>query len=148
MFSHPSISLDSLKVFSSPTMSESMVCVGEAGISPSPLYCGNGCCRENWPKLFCPFPFHSNYFLHFLSLVHFLSLTFYLPWLQGAQPVVCFSSHSAWHVHICLSPTSSPTSTCLRLFPSATHKLLTQVHIMSTTCLSPSSFHLLSPSMC
>lgn len=62
----------------------------------------------NWPELssFSWFSPTSLPLLFVLLLPLALSLTFSLSlwplpaWPTGAQPVVCFSTHSAWHVHV------------------------------------------------
>lgn len=64
--------------------------------------------QANWPEL-SSFSWFSPTSLPLLSLLLLplaLSLTFSLSlwplpaWPTGAQPVVCFSTHSAWHVHV------------------------------------------------
>lgn len=86
------------------TIAGPLVRGGEGSLFLSSFCCGNGSYRQSGRS--CPLsphfpPLPSLLFLSScFSLSLSLSLTFHLPWPKGAQPVVCFSTHSAWHVHV------------------------------------------------
>lgn len=81
------------------------------------------------------------------SLSLSLSLTFHLPWPKGAQPAVCFSTHSAWHVHVWWLARLPPA---LIYFPPSSLQTTNNIYAkhIEFTCYSPFlSFQFPSPSM-
>lgn len=108
LFSPLLIFVFTLKISRSEPFAGPLVRGGEGSLFLSSFCCGNGYYRQTGQS--CPlspgFPLlPSLLFLSSSSLLLSLSLSLslsdlYLPWPTGAQPVVCFSTHSAWHVHV------------------------------------------------
>lgn len=84
------------------------------------------------------------------SLSHFLSLSLWplSAWPTGAQPVVCFSTHSAWHVHVWWLARLLLASIYFPSSSLATTNNIWEKHIKFTSSSPTLSCCHPSPSMC
>lgn len=84
------------------------------------------------------------------SLSHFLSLSLWplSAWPTGAQPVVCFSTHSAWHVHVWWLARLLLASIYFPSSSLATTNNIREKHIKFTSSSPTLSCCHPSPSMC
>lgn len=82
------------------------------------------------------------------SVSHFLSLWPLPAWPTGAQPVVCFSTHSAWHVHVWWLAHLLLASIYFPPSSLATTNNIWAKHIKFTSSSTTLSFCHFSPSMC